>query len=317
MTKAQNPLKIIFFGSAAFAIPPLEAILQSGEDMKLLVSMPPSPAGRGRKQKRVPAALWAAGKGIPLLEHDKANSPEVLEELESLSPDLLIVCAFGTFLGKRLLSLGKTPPINIHPSLLPRHRGPAPINWAIIRGDDKTGVSLIYLEKEMDAGPILKQREIPIPPLTPASILEEELSRLAASMIVELIGEIKRGEEKPILQDESKAIINGLLTKKDGRLDFTRDAKSLANLINGTDPWPGAQARFGEKLIKFFTATSSPGQASPGELLPITPEGFLPIGTGSGLLLVSKLQPESKNILSAADFMKGYKPARFEPIAED
>jgi methionyl-tRNA formyltransferase len=305
-------LKIIFIASASFAIPSLKAVYQSKENLSLVVSMPPAPSGRGRKLSRVPAALWAAGENLPLLETDKINSPEILDKLEALSPDLLVVCAYGTFLGKRLLSLGKTPPVNIHPSLLPRHRGPAPINWALIRGDDKTGVSIIYLRKEMDAGPILMQREIPIPPLTAAPVLEERLSHLAASMTAELIVTIKNGEQKPEPQDETLATVNPLLRKEDGRLDFKRGSKELASLINGADPWPGAQALFRGKLIKFYEATNSPGSAAPGQALPLSPEGLLPVGTGSGLLLVSKLQPEGKKRISSADFVKGYKPEGFE-----
>jgi methionyl-tRNA formyltransferase len=306
-----SPLKIIFIGSGSFGIPSLEAIIQSEVDIALLVSMPPAPSGRGRKITDVPTATWAKNHNIPLLETDKVNSPEILEKLSSLNPDLIVVCAYGTFLGKKLLSLGNTPPINIHPSLLPKHRGPAPINWALIHGDKEVGVSIIYLEKEMDAGPILAQRSILVPEFATALLLEEKLSCIASEMLTDVLKEIKNNTVKPQNQDHSLAIVNPLLTKKDGHINFSNSAQSIASLINGVDPWPGAEALLNGKRIKFYKASKEPGSLAPGEVLPLNSDGLMRIGTGDGILLVSELQPEGKKRVKAPEFARGYRPTLF------
>lgn len=299
-------------GSSRFAIPSLNAIRESADDLLAVVAMPPAPAGRGRTLTPVPAAVWAKERGVPLIESDKINSPEILSRIEALRPDLIAVCAYGVFLGKRLLSVGQCPPVNIHPSLLPRHRGPAPINWTVIRGDSEAGVSIIHLEREMDAGPILAQRSLKLPPGATAPELEEKLAPMAGEMILGVIREIKEGKSEPKIQDGSLATSNPKLTKDDGRLDFDRPARELARLINGLDPWPGARALYDGMGVKLFSALTEPGEMAPGETRePKKNETRLAVGTGKDLLLVSEFQPEGKKRMSARAFASGYlKPGK-------
>jgi methionyl-tRNA formyltransferase len=306
--------KVIFFGSSDFAIPSINALFNGLASLALVVTAPPKQAGRGRNLKHVPVATWAKERGLPLLETDRANDPQTLEALAAIAPDIIIVCAYGTFLGKKLLSMGKVPPINIHPSLLPRHRGPAPINWSIIQGDKECGVSIIFLEREMDAGPILGQKSIPLKEGTPAPIIAHELSLLSASLLEEVLKQLNDGTSKPQVQDSSRATVNRLLEKRDGYLNFQLPAETLASLINGVDPWPGAQALLEGKMVKFYEATSSQGQGAPGEVLG-APCGRITIGTGNGLLEVKKLQPEGKKSMSAPQFISGYRPRFFSSLA--
>jgi methionyl-tRNA formyltransferase len=242
---------------------------------------------------------------LPIIETASVNNHDTIDMIERAQPELLVVVAFRGFLGQRLLSLGYTQPLNIHPSLLPRHRGPAPINWTLIKGDQLCGVSVNFVELKIDAGDILAQTALPIPEATGAGELENELSHIGANLLLKVIQQIKDDNLNPIPQNESLATINRLLKKNDGQINFTQAAGTLANLINGVDPWPGAQAMLNDKFIKLFKATSSPGRGEPGQILGLDEKGRLKIGTGKGLLLISELQLEGKNRLAAAEFLRG------------
>jgi methionyl-tRNA formyltransferase len=260
-------------------------------------------------------ANWALNHGLLLIEPTNPNSSELADWFASLKPDLVVVAAFGSFLGSKLLSLGRTTPINLHPSLLPRHRGPAPINWALIQGDKRIGVSTMQLVKEMDAGPILQQFSlVPTPADISAGKMEEILAERGAELLLSTIMGIKKGSLSPKPQDQSEVTINPLLKKQDGFLNFSLPAKKLANLINGVDPWPGATCEFNNKRIKFFNASFRPGQGDPGKVLGLSEAGKLEIGTGEGILLVSSLHPEGKNRQNATDFYNGYRPSFFSTL---
>ncbi|MDR1166891.1 MAG: methionyl-tRNA formyltransferase [Deltaproteobacteria bacterium] len=311
----QRPWNLIFCGSAPFAIPALEALLESGDDVRLVVASPPAKAGRGRALASVPVAARAREKGLPLLETATPNAPESVATLAATRPDLVVVCALGSFLGPGLLALGKFPPVNLHPSLLPRHRGPAPINWAIIEGDAATGVTVIALIKEMDAGPILGQRKFPLDPTVTAPRLEKAMAAEGAALLLETIAAMKRNEIVPRPQDGRLATIDRLLVKKDGHLDFREPAEKLARLINGLEPWPGAAALLNGRLVQFFEATAQEGPSAPGAVHGLNEAGSLLIGAGDGTVAVAFLRPEGKKRLSAAEFLRGYRPSSFASLA--
>jgi methionyl-tRNA formyltransferase len=226
----------------------------------------------------------------------------------------LVVVAFGALLGKQLLNLGITPPINVHPSLLPRHRGPAPINWAIVNGDERIGVTIMYLEEGMDTGPILSQSTKPLVPGVSALKLSEELAREGAAHLMDTLRFIKAGIQASRPQDPSLATTNRLLTKKDGYIDFDKAASTLASLINGLDPWPAAQALLKGKSVKFFGARAESGDFEKAAVKGLTEQGELVIGTGEGLLMVKEIQMEGKNRVQASEFMKGYRPVSFSSM---
>lgn len=311
--KPAGPWNIIFFGTAPFAVPALEALASGPDRLVAAVAPPPAPAGRGRGLKPAATSVRARELGVRVLEESRPNSLAFVESLKALEPDLAVVCAYGSLLKDGLLGLCPVPPLNIHPSLLPRHRGPAPVNWAVIRGDAETGVSVMFLDRGMDEGPVLSQARVPIAPGRPARDLEEELSRLGAGLLMDAIASIKAGTESPRTQDPAMATVNRLLAKSDGDVDFARPARELAGVVNGCDPWPGARCGLNGKAVKLFGAFAAPGAALPGLALPLTSEGRLPIGTGEGLLEISWLQPEGRKRQTAGEFARGYRPDRFGP----
>jgi len=308
-----EPWRIVFFGSPVFSLPSLEALHQGPDQVALVVTPPPAPSGRGRKLSPSPTAVRARELGLPLLEARSTRKPEVIEAIRATRPDLLVVAAFGGFLPPELLTMCPYPPLNVHPSLLPRHRGAAPVNWCLIEGDRETGVSIIFLEEEMDAGAVLSRQAFPIKGPESAGVWEERLARAGAEDMVRVIGELKNNSATPRPQDQAQVTINRLLRKADGLADLARPAIELAGLINGVDPWPGAQTSFQGRALKLYGAEVAEGvtaSGQPGQVLGLDPAGRLLVATGRGALAVAELQPEGKKRMAAADFQRGYKPER-------
>ena len=307
-----RPWRIVFFGSPEFSLPALKALNEGPDEVALVVTAPPAPSGRGRKLTPSPVAAAAAEMGLPLLEAKSVRDEESLAAIEAVRPDLLVVAAFGGFLPERLLKLCPYPPLNIHPSLLPRHRGAAPVNWCLIQGDREVGVSIIFLEARMDAGPILSQRAFPVDGPDSAGDWEARLAQVGAEDLMTVIEGLKNQTINPCAQDETCCTINPLLCKDNGRVDWTRPAADLAGLINGVDPWPGAQTVFQGKTLKVFGAAvadcGAEGCGRPGRVLKLDEEGRLLVSTGDGILTLTGFQPEGKKRMSAADFQRGYRP---------
>lgn len=307
-----RPWRIVFFGTPEFALPTLKALAEGPDEVALVVTAPPAPAGRGRKLTPSPVAVAAAEIGLKILEAKSLRDEETLAAIEAVHPDLLVVAAFGGFLPERLLKLCPYPPLNIHPSLLPRHRGAAPVNWCLINGDQESGVSIIFLEEKMDAGPILCQRSFPVDSCDSAGNWEARLAEVGADELLTVIEGLKNKTINPCAQDEAQATVNPLLCKGDGRVDWTRPADELAGLINGVDPWPGAQTSLQGKGLKVFGASASAEKAecggTPGRVLRLDEDGRLLIQTGEGALALTAFQPEGKKRMSAAEFQRGYRP---------
>ncbi|MDL2227029.1 methionyl-tRNA formyltransferase, partial [Deltaproteobacteria bacterium OttesenSCG-928-M10] len=291
-----RPWSIVFFGSANFSVPALKALAGGPDDLVLTVAPPPARCGRGLTVSECSPAAVSRELGRPVLEAKSLRRPEIIEAIGAVQPDLLVVAAFGGFLPEALLDLCPHPPLNIHPSLLPRHRGPAPVNWSIIQGDKQIGVSIIFLEKEMDAGPILRQRVYDYHSPAGAGEWEARLAAEGAEDLLAVIADLKAGRARPVPQSAALATVNPLLRKADGRVDFQRPAAELANLINGVDPWPGAQTTLGGKSLKLFRALARPQEDAigyaPGEVVGPDPEHGLLLATGRGLLAIGELQPE-------------------------
>lgn len=307
-----SPFRIAFFGSGKFALASLQALLNGPDKIVLTVTTPSAKAGRGQVLTASPVALFAAERKIPFIETNAVNGNESMEMIERAHPEILVVVAFRGFLGQRLLSMGYTPPINVHPSLLPRHRGPAPISWTLIKGDPFCGVTVTFCDLKIDSGAILAQKHMPTPEGVSAGELETIFADIGADLLVKVMDQIRNDSLSPALQDESSATMNRLLTKADGLVDFERPAEELARLINGVNPWPGAQARFNQKIVKFYGAKSLPGAGRPGEILGLTDDGWLKIGTAQDLLAVEQVQPEGKAKIKSADFLRGYRGDSFQ-----
>jgi methionyl-tRNA formyltransferase len=242
------------------------------------------------------------------METTKINAPEAVAAIEATKPDLIVVAAYRGLLGPGLLALGQAPPVNIHPSLLPRHRGPAPVNWTILSGDDQAGVSIIALTAGLDEGPILAQSSRELTPGQGAGDLEALLAQDGAKLMMAAIESLKNKTHAPKNQDPEAATFGRRLTKDDGRLNLSRTAQELANEINGFDPWPGARVLFKDKPLRFFEALTQNGQAEPGQIVGLEGNRLI-VGTGQGLLTVAQCQPEGRNRMSGSDFFHGYRPA--------
>ncbi len=311
MVSQVKPYRILFFGSPEFAIPSLRALVESPdkEDEVIgVVTQPDRPKGRGRQPAPPPVKELALKYGLPVYQPETVKDEAFLEEVERLAPDLLVVAAFGQILPKRLLEIPPLGGINVHPSLLPKYRGAAPIQWTLIRGETVTGVTIMRLSPRMDSGEILFQRAISIEPEDTFGSLHDKLATFGAEMLLETLHRMKRGMLNPVSQDESLATYAPKIKKEDCLIDWQKSAQEIANLIRGLDPKPGAYTYLEGRLLKLFRPKVIPFTAKnsqPGTILDAKKEG-LQVATSSGILLVKELQLEGKKRLPVAEFIKGH-----------
>ena len=247
-------MKIIFFGSSHFAVPSLEALIKSRYEVVCVVTQPDKKKGRHLHLGITNVKATAKAAGLTVFQPEKINSLEALEYLKSFSADLFVIVAYGQILSQEILDIPKIFPINIHASLLPKYRGAAPINWAIIKGEKVTGVTIIKVTKKMDSGPVILQKEAPINKTDDAMILEDKLRMLGVELLTEALKEIKNKTFKLTEQDEFKVIMAPKLKKADGCINWDIPADEIYNLIRGCLPWPGAYTYYKGKLLKIFKA---------------------------------------------------------------
>lgn len=280
------------------------------------VTQPDRPAGRGQKRTPPPVAIRARELGLHVLQPERLQ--DVREELERLRPEVGVVVAYGKLIPRWLLDLPPHGFLNVHPSLLPRYRGASPIPYAVRNGDPETGVTVIRLTEELDAGPILAQQRVPVDPRDTAGTLEARLARVAADLLVQTLEALERGDIHPQPQDESAATYCGKLTKEDGRIRWEDPAVSIERHIRAMDPWPGAFTTRGERLLKIWRARVVPGLGSgrPGEIVRITREGFV-VATGEGALEVLELQPPGGRRMPAAAYVRGHRVRAGEVLGLD
>jgi methionyl-tRNA formyltransferase len=296
-------MRIIFMGSAELAIPSLDAILNAGlDEVVAVVSQPDRPAGRKRRLTPSPLKAHAQQRGLKVLTPEKIGSLESVEALAELNPDLFVVVAYGQYIPSRVIGLARHEAINVHPSLLPRYRGSAPIQWAIASGDTLTGVSIIYLAPQMDAGDILRQQTYPVSAEDTSKRLHDKLAEVGAGLLVQAVDDIRNGTVTRRVQEESEVVEVRKLTKEDGIIDWTLPANTIRNRIRAFDPWPGSTCRLpsGESL-KVWCANLEAGAGAPGELL----DDRLLVATGDGALRLMEIQPEGKKRMPADSFLNG------------
>ncbi|MEW6144776.1 MAG: methionyl-tRNA formyltransferase [Thermodesulfobacteriota bacterium] len=299
-------MRIVFMGTPGFAVPSLKALIESGEEVAALVAQPDKPRGRGLKPSPPPTKIAAEERGIPVLQPHSIRTGEFLRELSRLKPDLICVAAYGKILPKALLDLPGHGCINVHASLLPKYRGAAPVNWAIVRGEKVTGITIMRMDEGMDTGDILLAREMPIDYDDTGETLSEKLSLLGAELLLEAIASLKRGDLHPVRQDGSAATYAPMLRKEDGRIDWTKPAGEIRDLIRGMLPWPGAYTSLDGKMLKIYKASSSEGEGSPGVVIS-APQGILRVVTGRGALDIQELQIEGGKRLGSREFLLGRK----------
>lgn len=311
--------RIVFMGTPEFSVPALEALAKyPGFDVLLVVTQPDRPKGRGKKLSPSAVKQAALDLGIEVYQPERINTPEGIERISSLEPDYFVVVAFGQILSRQMLDIPKTYPINIHASLLPKYRGAAPIQAAILNMDQQTGVTTMVMAEKMDAGDILLMETTPVDPEDTASMLHDRLSQMGADLIIKTIQGIEQREITPVPQDHSKATYVSMLKKSDGRINWQGSNKAVCAHINAMTPWPGAFTELCGKRLKIFKAVPSslpiPPSALPGTIVCCNDKGLF-VAAGNGVVQVLELMGSSGKRLDAAAFLCGNKidlPACFE-----
>jgi methionyl-tRNA formyltransferase len=303
MTKSQ---RIVFMGTPVFAVPTLAALADSEHEVVLAVTQPDRPSGRGRRLTPPPVKAVAEGLGLPVLQPRTVNDEKLVQFLEQLAPDYLVVIAYGQMLSKKLLGIPRKGAFNVHASLLPRYRGAAPIQWAIINGEAETGVTTMFMDAGMDTGDILETAVTAISCKDTAQDLHDRLAGIGASLLLKTLRGYESGTLKPIPQDHSQATYASLLTKENGRIDWRRSAREIDCLIRGVTPWPGAFTFFGERRLKIYRACAVEGSVSgpPGSVQKSFPDELL-VATGDGQLAIAEIQGASGKRMPAKAFLSG------------
>ena len=298
-------IRCVFMGSPEFALPTLEAITEKFS-VAGVVTQPDRPAGRGRALTPPPVKILAQDLGLPIIQPNRMRDPDAMQRLHEWNPDVIVVAAFGQILRPEVLDLPRFGSINVHASLLPRWRGAAPIQAAILHGDPVTGVTIMKMDPGVDTGPILSQQSIPIHPEDTAGTLSDRLASLGAELLVQTLPRYIEGEIEPRPQDDSQATYAPMLKKSDGELDFSQPAEQLARKVRAFNPWPGAFFFWMGQRLKVLRAhaAADPG-AAPGKTTVL--EGLPAIGTGNGLLVLDEVQPAGKKPMAGDVFLHGTK----------
>lgn len=301
--------RIIFLGTPEFAVPSLEALINGGYQVAAAYTQPDRKAGRGQQVASSPVKQLALSHGLDVVQIDRFKVAGTVEKLAALAPDLIVVAAFGLLLPPEVLNLPKFGCLNVHPSLLPRHRGASPITAAILQGDEVTGVTIMLLDAGMDTGPILNQREVAITDEDTTGSLGTKLAQVGAQLLMETLPAWIEGRVKPRPQDESGASYSKMIKKEDGEIDWRLPAKELWWRVRAFDPWPGCYARWHDKRLKLVKVFPLHGEKSgePGKVIALPPPAPVSVGveTGDGVLGLVRLKLEGKRELSADEFVRG------------
>ncbi|HZP26470.1 MAG TPA: methionyl-tRNA formyltransferase [Dehalococcoidia bacterium] len=311
-------MSIVFLGTAKFAVPSLQVLVKAGYDVSAVVTQPDRPAGRGRRLAGSPVKAAAQELGLPVLQFERLHTPGALSQLQELGPEAMVACAFGQILRPQVLGLPPRGILNIHPSLLPRHRGATPIPSAILAGDSETGVTIILMDAGLDSGPILSQTRLPIDERDTTGSLSEKLAPLAAQLLVPALGHWLAGEIEPQPQDESVATVTHHLQKEDGRIDWSRPAIEIWRQVRAFNPRPGAYTLLDSELLHIWQAWLLPQDSGrpPGTALALSVgqqtetlqhglEAGFAVQTGSGALAVCEVQRAGRRALTATEFLRG------------
>jgi methionyl-tRNA formyltransferase len=293
---------VVFMGSPDFASPTLKALAER-YDVVGVVTQPDRASGRGRERKPPPVKTLALELGIPVMQPEKLRQPEAMEQLHAWNPDLIVVTAFGQILRKDVLDLPPYGCINVHASLLPRWRGAAPINAAILHGDEETGVTIMKMDAGLDTGPMLSQRSIRLTPEDTAGSVFGKLSTLGADLLIETLPDFLSGKLTPIPQPEEGVTYAPMLKKEEGRLDFNHAVHELERRVRALNPWPGAFIDFDGTLLKVHRARVEKVDAEVGRRLIYQNQPA--VGARGGILILDEVQPAGKKSMSGKSFLAG------------
>ncbi len=299
--------RIVFMGTPEFSVPTLRSLHESDHELLAVVTNPDRPKGRGRVLTASPVKEAAIALGYPVLQPVSVKEASFVEALDAYAPDVLVVIAYGRILPAPVLAVPRLGPINIHASLLPRYRGPAPIQWAIINGDKETGVTTMRMDQGMDTGDILLAARVPIGQEETSETLHHRLASEGARLLLETLDSLAAGTLVPVPQNHSQATYAPFLKKEDGLMDWRKDANALDCFVRGMSPWPGAYTLVGDKRLKVFKAqaVAKKIRERPGTVLEGFP-GDLDVAAGGGILRLLEVQLESGRRLPARDFLMGF-----------
>lgn len=302
-------MNIVFMGSAEFAVPSLTALARSGQKISLVITQPDKKRNRGMKIESTPVKTAALSLGLDIFQPADINSQESVEFLRGSRADLFVVIAYGQKLSGEILSLPAVMALNVHASLLPRYRGAAPVNWAVINGEKETGVTLMKMNSRMDAGPLLASKTLAIQPKDTAGSLLEVLSGYAAEILINGIASIESGSYELASQDENLVVLAPKLSKKNGLIDWSMRAESISNLIRGCVPWPGAYTYFNGKILKIHAAevfVRGNTGSRPGTVVQADGDDLV-IAAGDNCVRILSLQLEGKREICASEFISGHR----------
>ncbi len=297
--------RIVFMGTPEFAVPVLDALTHTTHKIAGVYTRPDKPAGRGNKLHPSPVKQLAESHGLPIFQPTTLRKPDIVAQLRDLAPDVIIVAAYGLILPSDVLAIPPRGCINTHASLLPRHRGAAPIPAAILAGDNETGVTLMQMDTGLDTGPLLVQRAIPIADDDTTGTLTEKLAGIAAALLIETLPRILSGEIVPQPQDDSRATIVKTIRKEEGLIDWTRPAVDIARRVRAFNPWPSAFTFWNGQPIKILQAEASNAKVNgePGRVLKLQNE--IAIATGDGTLILHEVQLAGKRAMKIEEFVRG------------
>lgn len=300
-------MKIVYMGTPDFAVGPLESIIEAGHEVILVVTQPDREKGRGKEVVFSPVKECAVAHNIPVFQPEKIKKAEEVEFLKQYEADVFVVAAFGQILSKEILDMPRLGCVNIHASLLPKYRGAAPIQWAVIDGEEKTGVTIMRMDEGLDTGDILLQEEIILDAKETGESLFDRLAVLGSDTIVKALELMEKGELTPVPQDHDKSTYAKMLNKKMGVIDFNNSAVVIERLVRGLNSWPSAYTYINGKTIKIWEAEviADALEGQNGQVVKVSKDSFF-VKCAEGMLEIMSLQLEGKKRMNAGEFMRGY-----------
>ena len=309
-------MKIIFMGTPDFSVGTMEALMEAGHEVVLAVTQPDKPKGRRKVLQCSPVKEAALAHGVPVYQPRRVREPECVEYLRSFAPDMIVVVAFGQILTREILELPRYCCVNVHASLLPKYRGAAPIQWAILNGETVTGVTTMRMDEGIDTGDMIARTELALAPDETGGSLFDRLAVAGAALCVETVAAIQAGTATYTPQNHAEATYTTMIKKQMGEIDFTKSAREIERLVRGLNPWPSAYTHLGDKTLKIWKA-SVIGQDSadeqradkavcePGTIIHVSKDSIT-VQTGQGALSLEEVQLEGKKRMDVASFLRGY-----------
>lgn len=300
-------MRVVFMGTPDFAVPVLEALTESKHEVVAVVTQPDKRKGRGKEMQYTPVKTAALNHGIEVYQPAKVKDEEFQNVLRDINADVIVVVAFGQILPPSIIHMPKYGCINVHASLLPKYRGAAPIQWAVIDGEKETGITTMQMDEGLDTGNMMLKEVVPVDEKETGGSLHDKLAACGGKIILETLQKVEDGTVTYTKQDDSKSNYAKMLDKNLGKIDFTKKAVEIERLIRGLNPWPSAYTKLNGKTLKIWDADVLEGEnETPGKIVNITKDQIW-ISTGEGILAVNELQLEGKKRMNTEDFLRGYK----------